>query len=131
MTKIKNRIIVALINAGCSNITAMTIEAAHAYKVIKFRRAILKAFEEIVEKEKELIRECSLEVGERGVLNGSPDDIKKFNELREELYTDESEIDSKTIPFESWHELQKENKCLVSAPVEDALEGILWETPTE
>lgn len=129
--KLKNQIIVALINAGCSSITAMTIEAASAYRVIKFRRSIAKAFEGIVEKEMELVKDCNLGLGEKGVLNGNPADIKRFDALRAELYKDEQEIETNAISFDLWHELQKENKCLVNPLIEDALEGVLWVAPGE
>lgn len=129
--KIKNNVILALANVGGQNITASTISAEHAYKVIKFRRAISKAFEEIVAKEKELIKDCELEIGDGGKLSGKNEDIKRFGEIRQKLYEDESDLgDIKTVPFEAWHEIKKENKSLQNAFIEDSLEGIIWEAPT-
>lgn len=129
--KVKNQIIVALANLGGASLTAGDIEATHAYKVIKFRRAVKSAFDEIAEKERDIINELGLEIGENGRLQGEDEKIRKFTELQKALYEDESEMDCKTIPYEAWRELQKNNKGLQNPFIEDALEGVLWDAPEE
>lgn len=131
MKKVKNNIIVSLANAGAMELTATTLPVEDAYKIVKFRRAIKKAFDEIAEREKEGIKDFNLEVLKDGKVNGKGEDIKKFIEFQKALYDDESELDCKTISYESWHMLQTENKGLQNAFIEDPLEGIFWETPNE
>lgn len=130
--KLKNNIIVALAQVGALNLNTTALEAAHAYKVIKFRRAVAKAFEELQEAEKGIIKDCGLEIAADGKLEG-PDEAKaKFAKLQKELYEDEADLgDIKAIPFEQWHALKSENKGLANALVEDALEGVLWNAPCE
>lgn len=131
MAKLKNNIIVALVNMGGTALTASTINVADAYKVIKFRRSLKKAFDDIADKERDILKDLGIEVGEGGKLSGDEEKIKRFSELQKALYEDQSEIESKTMPYETWHELQKENKPLQNPLIEDALEGILWEAPAE
>lgn len=130
--KIKNNLLVILAQVGGLNITANNISAADAYKVIKFRRAVAKAFEALGEAEKAIIKDCGLEIAEKGELSGTDEAKAKFCKLQAELYNDEADLgDIKTITFESWHELKKENKALANAYVEDNLEGVLWNAPEE
>lgn len=130
--KLKNNIIIALVSNGALNITANDLDAGQAYKVIKFRRAIQKAFEALQEAEKAIITECNLEIGEKGILNGEDADKEKFGKLRTELYNDETEIgEVKSLPYADWHLLKKENKSLGNAYIEDNLEGVLWTAPEE
>lgn len=132
MKKVKNNIIVSLANAGAIALTATSLPVEDAYKVVKFRRAIKKAFEEIADKEKEFIeKDLKVSIGDNGKLNGTEEQIKRFVDFQKSLYMDESELDCKTISYESWHMLQTENKGLQNAFIEDSLEGIFWETPNE
>lgn len=130
--KLKNNIIVELALAGALNLNTTALDAAHAYKVIKFRRAVSKAFGELQEAEKGIIKDCGLEISAGGELEGEDEAKAKFAKLQEELYEDEADLgDIKAIPFGQWHALQQENKGLANAFVEDSLEGILWNAPEE
>ena len=130
--KLKNNIIIALVSNGALDITANDLDASQAYKVIKFRRAIQKAFGALQEAERAIITECGLEIGEKGILNGDDAGKEKFAKLRTELYADETEIgEVKSLPYADWHRLKGENKGLGNAYVEDNLEGVLWTAPVE
>lgn len=130
--KLKNNIIVALAQVGALNLNATALDAAHAYKVIKFRRAVAKAFEELQEAEEGIIKDCGLEIADKGELTGTDEAKAKFAKLQRELYEDEADLGGiKTIPYEQWHLLKQENKGLANAFVEDSLEGILWNAPEE
>ena len=130
--KIKNQLVLALVSNGVLNITAITLDASEAYKIVKFRREVKKAFDELSEKEREFIRDLGLEIGENGKLEGKDEDIRKFGEFQKALYEDDAELgDIKAMPFDAWHDLQKENKVLAAAFIEDALENILWTAPEE
>lgn len=141
--------IITLANAGILAITANDLDAAHAYKVLKFKKAIKKAFESIMESEREILKETGIEDAvafdkERKELTVSASDKKRLEELnkqlsrvlelRDNLYKEEVELDCKTIPFEQFHALQQENKDLERKPLntfEDLLEGVLWEAPND
>ena len=145
----KNIDILNLANAGVLAITANNLDAAHAYKVLKFKKAVKKAFESIMESEREILKEAGIEDAaafdkERKELieSGSNKErleeldkqLSRVIELRGNLYKEEVELDCKTIPFEQFHLLQRENKDLANKPLnafEDLLEGVLWEAPNE
>lgn len=141
--------ILNLANAGILSITANDLDAAHAYKVLKFKKAIKKAFESIMESEQEILKEAGIEDAvafdkERKELIESGSDKKRLEELNKQLsrvlelrgnlYKEDVELDCKAIPFEQFHALQCENKDLDHKPLntfEDLLEGVLWEAPNE
>lgn len=131
--KLKNNIIIALVQAGCLALTAEAIDdASQGYKVIKFRRGVQKAFEGLQDAERAIINDCHLEIVEKGVLNGEDADKEKFAKLRNELYNDETEIgEVKALPYTAWHELKKACKGLAEPYIEDNLEGVLWVAPEE
>lgn len=141
----KNIDILNIANAGVFSISANTLDAAHAYKVIKFKSAVRKAAIDIDEDQRALAKEAGIEDAaafdkERAELNrtkADPDRLEKLNaqfnrllELREAFYNEEAKLDGvKTIPYEQFYALQKENKDLQGKPLDvyaDLLEGILW-----
>lgn len=143
----KNIDILNLANTGVLAITANDLDAAQAYKVLKFKKAVRKAFESIIESEKDILKEAGIEDGqafdkERNELreNGSNPErlaeldkqFSRFMELRNNLYKEDVELDCKVMPYEQFHVLQKENKDVQGKPLnvfEDMLEGVLWEEP--
>ena len=145
----KNIDILNLANAGVLEITTNDLDAAQAYKVLKFKKAVRKAFEGIMESEREIIKEAGIEDAvafdkERKELreNGSNHErlaeldkqFSRFMELRNNLYKEDVELDCKVMPYEQFHILQKENKDVQGKPLnvfEDVLEGVLWEEPNE
>lgn len=130
--KIKNHLIVALVQNGATNIISASLDTKSAYSIIKFRRALKAAFDEIVAKEKDAIEEYKLTVGENGMLEGEESNKQSFGAFRIELYNDESELENiQPLDFDSWHKLQQDNKFLQDAGLEDALENILWKAPEE
>ena len=145
----KNIDILNLVNSGILYISANELDSTQAYKVIKFKKEIKNALNAIVESEKDILKEAGIEDGmafdkEREELmksNSNPKRIEEMNkqyarfaELRNSLYDEEVKIDCKALPFEQYHELQKENKELKGKPLnvfEDLLEGLLWVAPEE
>lgn len=141
--------ILNLTNAGILSITANDLDAAQAYKVLKFKKAVKKAFESIMESEQEILKEAGIEDAvafdkERKELiesGANPKRLEEMNkqlsrvlELRANLYKEDMELDCKALPFEQFHALQCENKDLANKPLntfEDLLEGVLWEAPEE
>lgn len=141
----KNIDILNLANAGVFSISANTLDAAHAYKVIKFKSAVRKAAIAIDEDQRELAKEAGIEDPaafdkERAELSRTktdPDRLEKLNAqferllaLRNKFYDEEVKLDGvKTIPYEQFFNLQRENKDLPGKPIDvyaDLLEGILW-----
>lgn len=146
----KNYDILNLVNAGTLAITANELGAEHAYKIHKFKKALRNAFDAIADSEKELLKEAGIEDGaafdkERKELRDSKDNLERlaeldkqferFSELRANLYNEDAKLESiKTMPFEAFHELQKENKGLDNKPLnffEELLEGVLWAEPDD
>lgn len=141
----KNIDILNIANAGVFSISANTLDAASAYKVIKFKSAVRKAAISIDEDQRELAREAGIEDAaafdkERAELSrtkADPDRLEKLNaqfgrllEIRNKFYDEDVELEGiKTIPYEQFFALQKENKDLPGKPLDvyaDLLEGILW-----
>lgn len=146
----KNIDILNLANTGIFLISANTLDAAHAYKVIKFKGAVRKIAEAVYEEQKAIAKEAGIEDTaafdkERAELrktNSNPErlaeldkQLSRFIELRENFYKEPVELEGvKTIPYEQFFALQKENKDLEKKPLEayaDLLEGVLWAAPEE
>ncbi|MBR3467080.1 MAG: hypothetical protein IKH15_07685 [Bacteroidales bacterium] len=142
--KLKNQLIIALGNSGLANTTEHDVPAADAYKAYKFRKAVIKAYQELAEKEKDFPKDAGVEEGKKP----SEEQNKRISALRAEMLKDESEIgDIKKMSFESYHILSKENKAVpvqfqlgdkvvnrnidVFRAFEEELEGVLWEAPKE
>lgn len=137
-----------LANNGVLNITANELDAAHAYKVVKFKRAVKNAFDAIIDTEKDFLKEVGIKDAqafddEMEALKKSGENpeklekmevqIKRLNEMRSNVLKEEVTLEEvKTMPYEQFHLLQKENARLPHRPLnnfEDVLEGVLWTAP--
>lgn len=142
--------ILSLVDAGILGVTAHDLDAAHAYKVLKFKRSVKAAFDELADAESGLLKESGIEDTqafdkERADLIKSGENperldelnkqFERVNSLREILYKEEVQLEGvKTIPFEQFHLLQKENKDMGNKPLnafELLLENVLWAEPEE
>lgn len=117
--KLKNNIIKALVENGLDNTTDHDLSAAHAYKVFKFKDEIAKAYKEIEGKRQKLVKDIlgeDFDAKRKEAKEGTPEydelneKLTKFIGLYNELMDDESEVNIKTIPFEEYHLLARENK---------------------
>ena len=155
----KRQDIILLTNLGIQAVTAHTLDAAHAYKVVKFRKAVQAALDAYNKDKEAILKDAGIEDGnafddelnklrqisdrtadESLRLKMMEDTLKRFAELHRALLDDEVTLDCKTMPYAEWHKLQVENKDkeingrkmdILSGYVEDILEGVLWETPAE
>lgn len=144
----KNGEIFNLVNNGVLNITANELDATHAYKVVKFKRTMKKAYDAIIETEKDFLKEVGIKDAqafddEMEALKKSGENpeklekmdaqIKRLNEMRSNVLKEDVTLeDVKTMPYEQFHILQKENARLPHRPLnnfEDVLEGVLWTAP--
>ena len=153
----KNFDIINLVQSGCLGITGLDLDSANAYKVVKFRSALQKAIKKIQELEESMLKEIGIddpnatdarikELREKGdqisdaekeELEGLQAKVKKFNETRMEMLNEDVTLEGvKTMPYEQWHILRKENFSKdKNAPgpidnyVESVLEGVLWRAP--
>lgn len=142
--------ILSLRNAGILAISANNLDAAHAYKVLKFKRAVKAALDGIMESERAILEEVGIKDAEafdkeREELRRSGENPERLEELdkqmerlvglREVLYKEDVTLEGvKTLPYDQWHTLQAENKSQPHRPLnvfEDLLEGILWAAPEE
>lgn len=142
--------ILSLRNAGILAISANNLDSAHAYKVLKFKRAVKAALDGIMESERAILEEVGIKDAEafdkeRNELQKSGENperleeldkqMERLVELRKVLYEEDVTLEGvKTLPYDQWHALQAENKALSHRPLnvfEDLLEGILWAAPEE
>lgn len=160
MKQLKNFEVLNLIYGGLAHCTALTLEPAHAYKVGKFRREATKAFDALVEAQKDIFKsygiedpdtlnkefaELAMNANRTDEQNARHEELAKaiegINKQLSELYNEEAKLEGiKTIPFSEWLALRKENNAkdingktfdIFNNYTEDLLLGILWEEPTE
>lgn len=157
--KLKNNIIISLVNLGISTTTEHDVPVKDAYKAYAFRHAIEKAHKDLDERRQGLVKSAGIEDGqkfdermkelrklkkennlseeEKGELAEMEGKLKKFNDLYNELLADETELEGvKVMAYESYHALAKENRGKEGKPdifsiLQGELEGILWEAPKE
>lgn len=143
-----------LANAGIGNITNLTLDGKHAYKVLKFRRAIIGAYTSLLDEIKAITKEAGIEDPQafdkeraelRAITPRTPDEDKRlaemdktfdrYKELEKELLSEEVKLDCVPMPYEAFHALQKENEKtfpgLAHGYIEDALENVLWVAPED
>lgn len=164
MTKISNRKLWQLQLSGIQNMTCHDVPAAHAYKAVKLKQEVQKAVEALSAEARKLMdevgiadmdadrkrladlkdRRSSLTEQELKEYDTLSDKIKRYEELERALMDEEVEINVKTMPYDVWHALQRENakrsiriggKVLYDVDLltelENILEGILWVAPEE
>ncbi len=151
--------IIILSNLGAGLITNHNIPVEHAYKVVKFRKGLQSALESLGRDEEALRKDAGIEdakafndelqklrdaegrtAEQQKRLDEMEAQLRRFLALRGQLLNEEVELDCKTMPYEAWHALQKEN-CerevngkkmdVLSGYAEDLLEGVLWQAPEE
>ena len=156
----KNQDIVFLANRGILAATGHCLDANSGYQFYKFKKALNKAFNEIGDTERELLKEAGIIVAPEEfnarmeALNSkerTPEEDSEmlsmrgksltYARLRENLYKENTELPSVTpISYEMWRMLQDENKAVTfgnqtvdvfSGLVEELLEGVLWSIPEE
>ena len=143
-----------LANAGIGNITNLTLDGKHAYKVLKFRRAINGAYTSLLDEIKAITKEAGIEDPQtfdkgraelRAITPRTPDEDKRlaemdktfdrYKELEKELLSEEVKLDCVPMPYEDFHALQRENEktcpAITSPYIEDALENVLWVAPED
>ena len=152
--------ILNLLNLGFGQVTNHNLPVEHAYKVVKMRKALSNAFESIQKDEEAIRKDAGIENPEevdkelktrRETEKRTPEQetkrkemnekLNRFLALRSEMLNEEITLEGvKAMPYDAWHELQKENAekefngkklDLLSGYVEDTLEGVLWEAPKE
>lgn len=146
--------IINLVNAGVPGITNLTLDGKHAYKVLKFRRALLAVHGQLRDEFSAIFKEAGIEDPqafdkERNELHAisprTPDEEKRmaeldaifarYKELEGEMLKEEVKLDCVPMPYEDFHALQKENEkicpALAHGYIEDVLEGVLWTAPEE
>jgi len=154
----KNLDILIMINSGVNNITNYDLSAANAYKVMKFRNILVKKYEEIQEKERQILNDAGIDdpqafddryktlnetENRTDEQNAELADLNsKYNawiKARTDMLNTDVELEGvKTISFEDWHALRKENRPKdekaadpLNNYVESILENVLWKAPEE
>ena len=147
-----NSDVLSLFNNGILDITSYSLDAKGSYSVMKFRNAIKKQLNTIVELENGILKELGVmdaaninnRIKELEAKDKTPEELeeynnlqeqaKKFNSTRGEMLAEKVEITGFTLlNYEQWYNLRKENHPQDSSKpdplnnhVEDILDGILW-----
>ena len=119
-----NSLIIALGNNGIGGTTEHSLRGESAYNAFRFRRSLMKAYNELANRQAELRKEAG-------------DDDARFRELNEALLKDESEVWATPLPVQDFLALAGENKRTripsekelyidIFRVFENDLEGILW-----
>lgn len=154
----KNLDILIMINSGVNNITNYDLSAANAYKVMKFRNVVVKKYDEIQEKERQILsdvgigdpqafddryktlREAETRTDEENAeLSELNEKYNAWIKARTNMLNADVELDGvKTISYDDWHILRKENRPKdekepdpLNNYVESILENVLWKAPEE
>lgn len=147
-----NSDVLSLFNSGILDITSYSLDARGSYSVMKFRNAIKKQLNTIIELENGILKELGVKdaakmnnrIKELEAKDKTPEELeeynnlqeqaKKFNSTRGEMLAEKVEITGFTLlNYEQWYNLRKENHPQDSSKpdpltnyFEDILEGILW-----
>ena len=147
-----NSDVLSLFNNGILDITSYSLDAKGSYSVMKFRNAIKKQLNTIVELENGILKELGVKdaaninnrIKELEAKDKTPEELeeynnlqeqaKKFNSTRGEMLAEKVKITGFTLlNYEQWYNLRKENHPQDSSNpdplnnyVEDILDGILW-----
>lgn len=154
----KNLDILVMINSGIGNITNYELSAANAYKVMKFRNIVSKKYDEIQDLEKKILTDVGIDdpqnfdirfkqlrekedltEEERNELTELTNKYNSWIKARTDMLNTDVELEGvKTISFEDWHNLRKENRPTdenkvnpLNNYVESILENVLWKAPEE
>lgn len=157
----KNFEMLTMINGGILNLTAYELDVAHAYKLVKFKNQMKAAQAKYTESYNSLVTEVGIEDGntfdarmrelskkekltkaEIEELDGMNAKLTRLTAMRNALDDEEVVLDGvKTMPYEQWFLLQKENKDLnmnfgdtsvaLLTLAEPVLEGVLWAAPED
>ena len=144
--------IINLVNAGVPGITGLTLDGKHAYKVLKFRRALLAAHDQIRDEFAAIFKEAGIEdpqafdkeraelrekakpytdagkeipgdTGER--LMKAEATFAHYKALEGEMLKEEVKLDCVPMPYEDFHALQKENEKTCPALAHGYIEDVL------
>lgn len=154
--------VINLIDCGLLHVSAHELGPEHAYKVFILKRQLEKAYNAIADEQNAILNEVGIDdsfkqkatdinkrtsnkevltIEEREWLSKVPAIQQSADKLLQEMQKSEITIDGlKTIPYETWRELQKENKAktingkvvdILGGPAEIILADIFWKAPEE
>lgn len=154
--------VINLINCGILHMSAHELGPEHAYKVFILKRQLEKAYNAITDEQNAILNEVGIDdsfkqkatdinkktsnkevltIEEREWLSNVSAIQQSADKLMQEMQKSEITIDGlKTIPYETWRELQKENRAkligdkavdILGGPAEIILADIFWKAPEE
>lgn len=157
----KNLEIVTLVTGGVHNLTAHSLDAVHAFRLVKFKSELEKSYAKFKEDDNALLLEigiedpyafdkrhtelknkASLTKAEKQELVDLNLKIDRLTVMRNTLANEPVELDGvKPMPYEQWKKLQDENhnaiitidgkSIEILTLAEPVLENILWTAPEE
>lgn len=117
-----------LFNEGMRDLTAHTLDAAHAYKVVKLKNVLRNVNEGINKADEALYKELGIDkafidrfdelLGKEKLNKKEEEELakmketdKRLGEMREAMLNEEADLsEAKVMPYEQWKKLQDENK---------------------
>lgn len=144
--------IINLVHAGVPGITNLTLDGKHAYKVLKFRRALLAVHGQIRDEFSDIFKEAGIEDPQAfdkelaelrekakpytdadkeipaeigGRLMNAEATFARYKALEGEMLKDEVKLDCVPMPYEDFHALQKENEKTCPAIAHGYVEDVL------
>lgn len=157
----KNLEVITLVDGGINNLTAHSLDVAHAYKLVKLKGELKKAYNKFREDYTALLGEVGIddpnvfdsrleELNKKGKRTKAEEEelvdlnkkLERLFGLRNALSNEDVVLEGvKTMPYEEWFKLQTENKDItitigdkslcLLTLAEPVLENILWVAPEE
>lgn len=153
----KNSEIIALVKEGILSMTSHGLPAQEAYKAVKLKMEIHRAFNALSEAEKNVLYECGIDDvekhnarqrelslksrrtdAEQTELAELIEKTRRANNMTMTLRNEEAVLDVKPLDFDTWRILQSENRAvkiedrtvdILGGIAELLLHGVFWMEP--
>lgn len=144
MKTITKNDVLNLMMSGVMSVTVHTLSPEYSYSVFLFKKKIRAAFQDLQESERDILGTLGIKDIQE-LQSESEATIGTYKEMCQRLYAETVPMDYiKALPYDEWRKLQDENKAIsvqfrgknitvdiFSGYLEEILENILWEAPTE
>lgn len=153
----KNSDIIALIRAGILGMTSHDLPAAEAYKAVKLKMEVQRAYKALSEAEQGVLAECGIEdvdrhnkrqyelsekkqrtEAEQAELDALMEKTSRANAMTKALRNEDVSLDVTPLDYDTWRRLQCENRDvriegnavdILGGIAEIILHGVFWSDP--
>lgn len=155
----KNSDIISLIRCGILGMTSHDLPAAEAYKAVKLKMEVQKAFKALSEAEQGVLAECGIEdvekhnarqqelsskqqrtEAEQAELDVLAEKTSRANAMTKALRNEDIVLDVTPLDYDTWRRLQGENRAvriegntvdILGGIAEIILHDVFWSDPVE